>query len=263
MSSTPSFPGRVVRIGDHRRDVVRLVQERLDQLGAGPLAADGVFGSGTRAAVVRFQSRRGLLSDGVVGPATWKELFGLGGQTAPAPSSPSGLIAQVLRVAGAEVGTRESGGPNRGPRVDEYLRAVGLDPTRGSYAWCASFVYYCFKSASVTLSARNPCVRTAGCMAHWQRAPERARLPSSEISDPATTIRPGAIFIVDHGKGRGHTGLVERVTASSIHTIEGNTNEGGSREGDGVYRRVRPLSRINTGFIDYALLTQRSSEVTS
>jgi len=35
------------------------------------IKADGVFGSGTEAAVKKWQSNNGLVSDGIVGPATW------------------------------------------------------------------------------------------------------------------------------------------------------------------------------------------------
>jgi hypothetical protein len=38
------------------------------------LNADGVFGSGTDAAVKQFQIRHGLKPDGIVGPATWHAL---------------------------------------------------------------------------------------------------------------------------------------------------------------------------------------------
>lgn len=51
--------------GDRGPDVVAL-QKRLNALGAS-LQEDGVFGTGTRAAVVAFQGSHGLRADGVVG----------------------------------------------------------------------------------------------------------------------------------------------------------------------------------------------------
>ncbi|GAB4263220.1 MAG: hypothetical protein Kow0092_14000 [Deferrisomatales bacterium] len=54
---------------------VERIQGRLREEGlyAGPL--DGIFGGGTEAAVRRFQRRRGLTVDGVVGALTWAALF--------------------------------------------------------------------------------------------------------------------------------------------------------------------------------------------
>ena len=62
------LPDSVLSLGDRGPEVVAL-QERLNQLGAG-LLVDGVFGAGTRAAVVAFQAQSGLRPDGVVGPQT-------------------------------------------------------------------------------------------------------------------------------------------------------------------------------------------------
>lgn len=47
-------------------------------------------------------------------------------------------------------------------------------------------------------------------------------------------------------KGIGHTGIVDKIGRYSVRTIEGNTNEQGmrdSRTGDGVYYKIRPLSK--------------------
>jgi peptidoglycan hydrolase-like protein with peptidoglycan-binding domain len=53
----------------HRRgSAVRLLQRRLG------IAADGIFGPGTRRALRRFQRAHGLTADGVAGPATWSAL---------------------------------------------------------------------------------------------------------------------------------------------------------------------------------------------
>jgi peptidoglycan hydrolase-like protein with peptidoglycan-binding domain len=46
------------------------------------LALDGIFGSLTRAAVVEFQDRCGLVEDGIVGPKTTKALILVALQTA-------------------------------------------------------------------------------------------------------------------------------------------------------------------------------------
>jgi hypothetical protein len=52
----------------------------------------------------------------------------------------------------------------------------------------------------------------------------------------------------------GHAGLVSRVVGNRMETIEGNTNDGGSREGIGVFRRSgRTLQSINRGFIEFVV----------
>ncbi len=61
----------------------------------------------------------------------------------------------------------------------------------------------------------------------------------------------GDIFIIDLGKGFGHTGLVVNVNGEKIDTIEGNTNIDGSANGNGVYLRSRNISKIK-GFIRIA-----------
>jgi len=131
---------------------------------------------------------------------------------------------------------------------------VGLDPTEGSFSWCAAFVYFCFAQASATRNLNNPVVRTAGVLDHWNEAGARRihRLSTEECQNESSLVTPGMIFIITTGGGHGHTGLVEEVRGLALTTIEGNTNAGGSREGIGVFRRTsRRVSDINRGFIDY------------
>jgi rare lipoprotein A len=60
---------RIVRKGSRGSDVVTL-QRVLALKGYAVGAADGVFGRRTRRAVKRFQRRRGIPADGIVGPQT-------------------------------------------------------------------------------------------------------------------------------------------------------------------------------------------------
>ena len=53
---------------------VKEVQRRLKQWGYYNGAVDGVFGSGTKQAVIAFQKKNGLTADGVVGKVTYKAL---------------------------------------------------------------------------------------------------------------------------------------------------------------------------------------------
>lgn len=71
--TAPAYPGSVLKVGSSG-DSVRAMQERLKALGHA-LGTDGKFGPGTKAAVVAFQTSKGLTADGIVGPGTWKSLF--------------------------------------------------------------------------------------------------------------------------------------------------------------------------------------------
>ena len=62
-----------LRKGD-KGDLVRTLQETLNQLGYDCGTADGIFGTKTKNAVVRFQTDANLDPDGVVGYKTWKAL---------------------------------------------------------------------------------------------------------------------------------------------------------------------------------------------
>ena len=85
----------------------------------------------------------------------------------------------------------------------------------------------------------NPLIKTGGVMAQWNKTvPERRK----------TVPQVGDVFIMDFGKGTGHTGFVERIEGNAIYRIEGNTNDEGSREGYEVARRTRPLKSFK-GFI--------------
>jgi hypothetical protein len=257
------FPRRIVKVGDSDVETVKRIQHRLNSVGCGPIAEDGVFDkAGTERAVKLFQSRfpdvmgRPLEVDGKIGSLTWGALFGA--STVPSSSvAPSALTKAAIDFAITQIGVMEHPiGSNRGPEVDGYLRAVGLDPEGGSFAWCVAFTHFCYKKAADSLGLQNPHIKTAGVLDHWNRAGAKARVVrvtnAKAVADPGL-VKPGSLFIIDLGQGMGHSGMVIESANGSLVTIEGNTNDNGSRNGIGVFRRdQRKIAKINKGFIDYS-----------
>lgn len=71
-SNANTMPDDELVTGD-RGDKVAELQRKLNGHGES-LEIDGIFGTGTRAAVVAFQAANGLKADGIVGPRTWAKL---------------------------------------------------------------------------------------------------------------------------------------------------------------------------------------------
>lgn len=253
-----NYPKKLITKGETNKTIVRAVQNQLNAMGCGPVVVDGDFGNQTFQAVKLFQTRNTdqngnpLLADGKIGAVTWAVLFGAD-SVVVTDTSTSALLTTVLQVAVSQIGVIEKPAfSNRGPQVDEYLRSVGLNPAADSYPWCAAFVYWCFNTAAAQLGRSNPLYKTAGVLDHWRHAKGTLLLKDDAVANPAK-IKPGFIFIIDHGGGNGHTGLVESVNGGFITTIEGNTNNNGSRNGYGVLRLTnRKINTITKGFIDYS-----------
>lgn len=148
----------------------------------------------------------------------------------------SKLGQQLIIEAGDQLGVTEATGHNDGPAVESYLKSVDLGK---GYAWCMAFVYWCAKRAAEKLGLQNPLLKTGGVLAEWQ----------SNRGTHTHTPEQGCIFIMQHPTGGYHTGVVTGVFAGGVlHTIEGNTNNNGSREGTSVLRKTRYVKDM-VGFI--------------
>jgi lysozyme family protein len=257
----PPYPGHLVQVDMTGRDVTA-IQARLLELGINPSGVDGVFGEQTESAVKLFQARSvdrtgaPLEIDGIVGQKTWATLFGVA--VTPLRSSPpaiGSLLAEILRVAAGEVGVMEvPPGSNRGPRVDEYLNSVGAGLL--GQPWCMAFIYWCFVQASQTLGVANPAPRTAGVKQSWRMAQSLDGItivPHAKAMTDPSLVTPGMVFYIDTGGIHGHAGFVADVIGGTLVTVEGNTNEGGSSNGIGVFHRSqRKIKDISMGFISFA-----------
>lgn len=224
---------------------VRKLQQRLNTLGYEPkLVVDGDYGPKTKAAVIWFQRNNGLLADGIVGPKTLAKLY----PTAVASSitnvsklrpipNPNTLDKRIsiaaMQMALSQFGVKEYSGKNDGEAVEAFLKSTSLGK---GHAWCMAFIYWCYAEAAKALKVPNPLVKTAGVLDQWNRTAKSNKIWISK-KDP---LQVGDIFIMDYGKGLGHTGIVTKVLADgSVETIEGNTSTLGSREGNQVGKLKR------------------------
>ncbi len=140
-----------------------------------------------------------------------------------------------LDIASTQIGVQEiPKSSNAGPDVEKYLKSIGLGP---GYSWCMAFCYWCFKTAYDVTTL----VKTGGVLRQWNEVD-----PKCKFKKPAV----GDIGIIDHGKGLGHAVLIRSLDPDglSVHTIEGNSNSMGSREGQEVCELKRPISKFK-GFI--------------
>jgi hypothetical protein len=251
-----NYPGRLIKVGEADKNIVRAIASALAARGYPSTSPAGVYDEAFKALVKQFQSQnvdesgRPLEVDGKVGSMTWGALFGAPEIAATA----TGIALAALGTAVSQLGVMEVPlGSNRGPMVDQYLRAAGAAP--GNY-WCMAFVYWCFAQAASATGIANPFPKTAGCLDAWARVrksqPSRIVSRAAAFADPSL-VRPGQVFILDHGGGLGHTGFVRQSFGGPFRTVEGNSNPTGSRNGLGVYElnRRKIADPSLKGFIDF------------
>ena len=150
--------------------------------------------------------------------------------------------ALVVAAASSFIGVGEQGGDNRGQMVELFLREVGQEP---GAPWCAAFVFHVGYWALYDhrgLRSSWPLPRTASCWELGEFARRRGILGEQPME--------GDVFLLysrDHGRF-AHTGFVVD-TLGGTHgrktfecmTIEGNTNDDGSNNGNNTLIRKRPF----------------------
>lgn len=154
------------------------------------------------------------------------------------------LITQVLEVAKSQVGTREVGPNNYGPRVKEYLAATGLP--QGN-PWCAAFIAFCMKKAGVPRWLHSA---DTWALRDWAR----------DLRILHDSPQRGDVFLlIDRNGDPSHTGFVHTVTGDRIGTFEGNTGGPSDTDGDGVYSKSR--SAASSLYIRWADLAENQPKV--
>lgn len=139
--------------------------------------------------------------------------------------------SRPLDVAFAHLAVAETPGlSNRGQMVDLYLRFVGLradspQAPPGGYEWCcAAVVYWAHKGGVLWLP------KVAGVRRLWDLTSDKHSM-TPRVGDAFIHFKPG--------RKKGHIGLVAAFDKKAVYTVEGNSNEHGSRTGNAVVRQTR------------------------
>jgi hypothetical protein len=151
----------------------------------------------------------------------------------------------VRVTANSYVGVREKGGNNRGftdRGLKNMMADVGWKP---GYAWCAFFVRAILDECGIEnkISGWSPTAYNKKDVIYTN-----GRFYQSFSSGDVLvmTLSYNKFRNTKRYKAIGHTGIVDAVGKYSVRTVEGNTNDAGSRDsrsGDGVYVKIRPLNK--------------------
>ena len=241
-------PATPLKRGD-KGPKVRQAQEWLTLHGFGT-SIDGDFGPATERAVHSFQwhgrhEEAPHWTPGVVTAETWAALTAQLAAAVDVVSRVDAVGTRIVSIAERHLGwkPREVGGPNSGPWVRLYMDGhEGKD-----WPWCAGFATYVLRQA-----LGHDKWRTFSCDELAQKARRENAYVIAENPERQRLVRPGSLFGVRRAPEQWwdwvHCGIVTAVGAEHFETIEGNTNQGGSREGTEVCRRVRAFN-ARTDFV--------------
>lgn len=156
---------------------VREIQLALRNLGY-PLTGTGYFGNATDTAVSAFQKRAGLAADGVVGAGTAAAIDrALGSNLAAvAPTTKSEIARPLWFEAGLQlIGIKEGAGSTDNRNIIQWAKDEGGDVaknyTHDSIPWCALFANHCLTKVglkgtetlwALDFAGKWPSVRLAG-----------------------------------------------------------------------------------------------------
>lgn len=149
------------------------------------------------------------------------------------------LADRTLEIAKKEVGVAEEK-ENWGKRVAEYLKEAQV---KTPAPWCAAFCNWVAKRAATDLGIDSP-LEKVPLQAYVQSYFDYFNKQGKVV--PAAKAKPGDLIVLWYPslKRYGHIGIVEKVDVKKgiAYTIEGNTNAAGSREGEQVAAKQRPIT---------------------
>lgn len=139
-------------------------------------------------------------------------------------------VERALHQARSQVGQEEKPrGSNWGGMVTEYIKSTGLNV---ACFWCAAYVTWCLKQAQY--SGKLPKHRASTY--YWY-------VFGKENNILHKTPQRNDLFVWNGANG-GHIGWVIRVNGNRFWTLEGNSNNDGSRNGYKVVEHERTIESL-------------------
>ncbi len=251
-------PKKTLRNGS-RGNSVKQVQEWL-QYHKCRTAIDSAYGPATASCVKDFQKIKKLEQTGIVDKTTWDKLVApmTNALLRPKIKKNETAPATVHKIAEQHVKQhpQEIGGANCGPWVRLYCSGnEGIE-----WAWCAGFVSLIMQQAYFYRGEKAPIKGSVSCDSLAAQAKEKdlfvAGSSIKNNSKPWSTFEGSCLFLRRRtDTDWTHTGIATIAEGSGeelvFHTIEGNTNDDGVREGYEACKRKRSFLKSNYDFISF------------
>ena len=136
----------------------------------------------------------------------------------------------------SQIGVREATGNNDGFDVEKYLASSELGK---GYSWCAAFINWNYQQCNL------PAPKKSAWVPSWFPKSKLIYVRGEfSLMNPQSGDLIGIWF--NSKKRLAHIGIYDHEDDTYYYTVEGNTNEAGSREGDGVYRKRRIKRQVHS-----------------
>lgn len=205
---------------------------------------DGGFGSATEQAVINYQRAKGIAQSGIVDQQVFNLLCEPMKNAFEGTLLGTGLRQLVVNTAYNHANQNPfeliiNRQANSGPWVRAYM-----DGNEGEiWLWCMGFVQTIIDQAASMLGKNFKTLMppTFSCDTVGITGLQKGLLTRfSEVRNNPGNVKPGDIFLVQKTPHDWtHTGIITAIGDSIFETVEGNTNDGGSRNGFAAVKRIR------------------------
>jgi Putative peptidoglycan binding domain len=205
---------------------------------------DGDFGTATEQAVINFQKAKAIPQSGIVNQQTFSLMCEPMKNAFEGNITGAGLRQLVVTTAINHIKNRPfelaiNQQSNSGPWVRAYM-----DGNEGTpWFWCMGFVQAIIDQAA-SLQGKNfktLMPLTYSCDTVGTTGLQKGLLRRfTAVRNNPSLVKPGDIFLLQKTPHDWtHTGIITAIGNGIFETVEGNTNHGGSSNGNAALKRIR------------------------